>query len=116
MLQIALKVLNRHSPNTVYNIKDHISTPGGELCSPWCQVCNAIDGPLSRIEYISGLWLDKVWDNQGSKEECVNTETMKREFIKTNKLPVKEEMTRMVMSLDVEKMYPGQKKEETRQS
>ena len=108
---IAFKVVDSKPPVTVFNMKDHKMIPIGGKCPASRKVCNAKDGPLSRIEYMSGLWLNTIAEEERSPNECLNTENMKREMSEVNKVDLVEDRERIVMSIDIENMYPSMDKE-----
>ena len=47
-MEMAIKVVDSHPPESRFDIKDHKDTPEGEQCPPSRCVCNATEGPLSR--------------------------------------------------------------------
>ena len=58
--ETALKVIDTRPPSTYFNIKDHKSVPEGAKCPDTRKVCSATDGLLSRLEYLSSIWFDRV--------------------------------------------------------
>ena len=105
--ETAKKVVDSKSPITEFHPKDHKEIPQGDIFPPSRGVCNATEGPLTRVEYTSTLWFDKVAENQKSKNECINTEMLKREFYEVNKIPVPEGTERIVISMDIVSLYPS---------
>ena len=74
-------------------------------------ICSATEGPISRLEYLSSMWIDPVVNNQRSITECKSTNDMKLNMDEVNKIPIAANRRRIVLSLDIEKMYPSLDKE-----
>ena len=60
----AVKVVDSRPPPARFHVKDHKAIKDGEECPECRSICSAIDGPLSRIEYLTSLWLDKIGDKE----------------------------------------------------
>ena len=81
------------------------------ICPDTRAVCNAKDGSLSRIQNISTLWLDKEADEMKGSSECRDTEPMKAGLNEVNNVEIGEGNRRLVLSMDIENMYPSLDKE-----
>lgn len=106
-----MKLVDSHPPETRINIKDHKSTPEGDSISPLQTVSNGKDGLISRIEHLSSLWFDALADRIANKSECISNEDLKNEIRVVNKTQVNPGMKQVVVSMDMEAMYPSLKKD-----
>ena len=57
---IAGKVVDSKPPDTKFHVKDHKIIPEGQTCPATRKLCNATDGPISRLENVSTIWFDRL--------------------------------------------------------
>lgn len=88
-------------------MKDHKPLPDDQEHPKTREVCSATDGPLSRVEYLTSLWLDPIADGEYSKSECISMENMKSRIYDTNNVPVDDGSKRVIVSHCIQDMYPS---------
>ena len=101
----ATKAVDSKPPNTRFPVKDHKAVDPIKNIPDTRGICSATEGPISRLEYLSSMWIDPVVNKQRSITECKSTNHMKLSMNEVNNIPVDTDRRRIVMSLDVEKMY-----------
>ena len=90
-LETAVKVVDSHPLQTIYNVKDHKALSPTSKLPKTKPVCNASDG----------LWLDPIADKEHSKAESRSTENLRSGIDETYKVPVDKNKQKIVMSLGV---------------
>jgi hypothetical protein len=117
----AYQVKDSRPGEVTFLIKDHKKSKEGSVLPPTRPVCNARDGPNSRLSNIVATVLNVVADNADEEgNECRSTEEMMRAILETNREianmspeEAKDIVDLETLSWDVEALYPECKKRES---
>jgi hypothetical protein len=116
----AYQVKDSRPGEVTFLIKDHKKTKEGSVLPPTRPVCNARDGPNSRLSNIRATVLNIVADNTDNEgNECRSTEEMMRAILETNREiadmspdEAREIVDLETISWDEEALYPECKKKQ----
>ena len=108
---VTIKAVDSQPPHTHFHVKDHKEMDPDVDHPKTREITSAIDGPISRLEYITSLWFDPIANRVSNSSECKSTKSMKYSIDECNKIPVLKGNTRVVISLDIESMYPSLNKD-----
>ena len=61
--ETTLKVVDCQPPTNRYHVKDHEDSVPDQTHPKTIDITSTVDGPLSRIEYITSMWMDPMLDN-----------------------------------------------------